>query len=143
VLTLGSVEPEGARHRVQHLGARVDLAALFQPRVPRDADPREQGNLLAAQPRRAPPRAARHVEILGRQPRTARLEKIAQFLPAPLEHRRALPGLVGNHVPSPHSPAGARLTRTTDIPAAPFGHGEAGPSLPCELPREGEPGQVD
>ena len=51
VLPLGLVEQQGAGHRGEHLRARVDLAALFQPGVPGHADAGELRDLLAAQPR--------------------------------------------------------------------------------------------
>ena len=43
------VEHQRARHRVQHLDARVDRAALLQPGVPGDAHAGELRDLLAAQ----------------------------------------------------------------------------------------------
>ena len=53
VLPLGLVELERLGHRAEHLHAGVDRAALFQPRVPGDADPGQLGDLFAAQPGRA------------------------------------------------------------------------------------------
>src|SRR5258708_19839344 len=49
------VEPERTGHSVQDLGAGVDRAALLQPGVPGDADTRELGDLLTAQPGGAAP----------------------------------------------------------------------------------------
>jgi len=97
VLALGPVKPQRPGHRVEHLHARVDLAALLEPRVPGDTDPREQRHLLASKSGRTPPRPARHADIFWGQPCPAHLEETAELLPPPLEHRRALPGLVGDH----------------------------------------------
>jgi hypothetical protein len=102
VLALGPIEPERPGQRVEHLHARVDLAALLQPRVPGDADTRQQRQFLAAQPGRAPPRPARQAEVLGRQLRPPGAQELAQFLAPPVLHALAgrplrLPGLIGNH----------------------------------------------
>jgi hypothetical protein len=120
VLALGPIEPERPGQRVEHLHARVDLAALLQPRVPGDADTRQQRQFLAAQPGRAPPRPARQAEVLGRQLRPPGLEELAQFLSPPILHALAgrplrLPGLIGNHGASPCPVSGLRLTTPTDI----------------------------
>jgi hypothetical protein len=120
VLALGPVEPERLGQRVEHLHARVDLAALLQPRVPGDADARKQRQLLAAQPGRAPPRPAGHAEVLGRQLRPPGSQELAQFLAPPVLHALAerplrLAGLIGHHDAPPRPLSGLRLTTPTDI----------------------------
>jgi len=71
VLALGEVEREGGRDRVQHLHRRVDLPALLEPGVPRDADPGELGHLFPPQARRPPAEAGRQAHILGGDPLSA------------------------------------------------------------------------
>ena len=62
---LGGVEPERRRDGVEHLDARVDLAALLEPGVPGDADPGELGQLLAPQAGGAAAGAGRQADVLG------------------------------------------------------------------------------
>ena len=40
-------------HALEHVGGYLDLPALLEPGVPSDADARERGDVLAAQPRSA------------------------------------------------------------------------------------------
>jgi hypothetical protein len=122
VLALGPAEPERPGQRVEHLHARVDLAALLQPRVPGDADARQQRQLLTAQPGRAPPRPAGQAEVLRRQLRPSGAQELAQLLAPPVLHALAqrplrLPGLIGNHDALPLVRClDLRLTTPTDIP---------------------------
>ena len=52
---LVGAEPQRPRQRVDDLGRRRDLAALFQPGVPGDAYPGQLGDFLAAQAGRPAP----------------------------------------------------------------------------------------
>ena len=84
MLALRPVQPQRPRQRVEHLRARVDLAALLEPGVPGDADAREQRQFLPAQPGRAPPRPVGQAEVGGRQLRPPCLEKLPQLLAPPI-----------------------------------------------------------
>ena len=79
---LGGAQCQHARERVEHGRRRRDIPALLQPRVPRQTDPGERGELLAAQSRRASARAVVDGEAdrSGRRPLTQR----------PQEHRELL-----------------------------------------------------
>lgn len=57
--TLGRVELEDAREIVEEIRRNADLAALFEPCVPAQADAGERRYFLASQTRRAPPPARR------------------------------------------------------------------------------------
>ncbi len=71
------VQPERAGHRVEHLGAGVDLAALLQPGVPGDADASQQSHFLAPQARRAAAGTGRHAEVTRAEPGPACLQELA------------------------------------------------------------------
>src|SRR4029077_13305049 len=106
VLPLGPVQPERAGYRVEHLGAGVDLASLFQPGVPGHADASQQRHFLAPQPRRTAPGTGRHAEIARAEPGPPRLQELTELCPPsltyppafvwpPLLTRPARPGLPG------------------------------------------------
>src|SRR4029079_12303809 len=84
VRALGLVEAERARDRVEHLGGGVDVAALLQARVPGDADPGELCDLLAPQPRRAPPPRRDQADALGRDPLAPAADEGGQLVAADL-----------------------------------------------------------
>ena len=79
VLPLGLVEQQDAGHRAEHLRARVDLAALFQPGVPGDPDTGELCDLLTAQPGSTAPRARRQPCLLGGDPFPAGAQERGQL----------------------------------------------------------------
>jgi len=54
ILALVGVQPERIRDRRQHAGRGPGLAALFQPRVPGQADVGQLGDLFPAQARNPP-----------------------------------------------------------------------------------------
>jgi hypothetical protein len=72
MLAFGPVQPEGGGEGVDHGRARIGLLAPLQTRVVVDADPRERGQLLAAQFGRAEqPGALRQTDVGGRHPGAA------------------------------------------------------------------------
>jgi hypothetical protein len=81
VFPLGPVQPECAGHRVEHLGAGVDLASLFQPGVPGDADASQQRHFLTPQSRRAAPGTGRHAEITRAEPGPPGLQELTELRP--------------------------------------------------------------
>ncbi len=110
VLPLRLVEPERAGHRVEDLAAGVDRAALLEPGVPRDADARELGHLLTAQPGGAAPEPGGKAGILRRY-----------ALPAAAQERGELgppgPALDGRY--DAHSPILAWPARSCQVVLVP------------------------
>ena len=77
---LGVVELKRASQCLQHaLGGSAHVAAL-QPRVVRDADAGQDGDLLAAQPGNAAAAVRRQPGLLGRDPGAAGGEELADLL---------------------------------------------------------------
>jgi hypothetical protein len=77
--TLTRAEFEHAGQGVEYLGGRVDIAALLQPRVPRQADARELCDLLTPQSRRAAPTIGLDAHALGRHLRPALAQKVGEL----------------------------------------------------------------
>ena len=75
------VEQERACDRVEHLRRRVDLAALLEPRVPRDSDARDLRDLLAPEARCAPPPRGAEAYLLGRYALAPAAKERAELLP--------------------------------------------------------------
>lgn len=60
---LDFIQLQDAGHIVEKGRRNLDGTALFQPRVPGEADAREGGDFLAAKPRRPPPFPDRQTDI--------------------------------------------------------------------------------
>src|SRR5262249_61831173 len=59
------VELQRPRDRVEHLGGRVDVPSLLEPRVPRHPDTRELRDLLAPEPGRSAPARVPYADVVG------------------------------------------------------------------------------
>lgn len=79
VLDLGVRELQHAGDGDQHLLRGVDLPPLLEPGVPADADARERGDLLAAEPDLAAPAARRQTELGAGLSPPARGEELAEL----------------------------------------------------------------
>ena len=110
VLPLGRVEQQGARHRAEHLGAGVDLAALLQPRVPGHPDAGQLRDLLPAQAGGAAPDAGREPGLLGADPLAPAAQEGGEFGP-PL-----LPVGRGHHAHTPILPGPAGGCQVVLVP---------------------------
>jgi hypothetical protein len=77
--TFAAVELEHTRNGVEHPGGRLDLAALLQPRVPRESDAGELRDLLAPQPRRAASAAALDAGALGCHLRATLTQEVGEL----------------------------------------------------------------
>src|SRR4029079_9622098 len=102
---LGLAEPQRTGKRIDGGDRRADGAALLETDVPVDTDAGELGDLLAAQPRGAPPEPCRKPDGLRRQLFAAGPQEVAEFdaawvghdvAPAMegLENTRIIPGLL-------------------------------------------------
>ncbi len=81
---LAGVEHQGAGQRVEDLFGDLDVAGLFEPGVPGDADGGELRDLLAAQARRAPATAAGQSDLLRRDALTAVAQEGGELVPPDL-----------------------------------------------------------
>ena len=124
VFPLHPVQPEGAGHRVEYLGAGVDLTALFQPGVPGDPDAGQERDFLAPQPRSTTAGPRRHAEVTRAELGPARLEELAELRPPPFTRppRRPVLWFVRDQglFPSPDLPQ-SNLVAPTDISAVVLG----------------------
>lgn len=75
----GLAEAQRTRQRIDGRDRRADGAALLEADVPVDADAGELGDLLAAEPRGAPPLPCGKADRLRRQLFAAGAEEIAEF----------------------------------------------------------------
>ena len=104
VRALVPVELQRSRDRVEHLGGRIDVAALLEPRVPRDADTCELCDLLATQARGAPSPRQPQPDVLGPDTLAPAAEERPELAAARIAAVSLREEKLGRHLESRHRP---------------------------------------
>jgi uncharacterized protein len=139
---LGVAEPKGAGDRVEHALGGLAGAALLEPHVVVHADPGQQGELLAAQARHAPPPVGMKSDLLGLEAGPSRLQELAEL--AALVHVPSMPPhdrlRVALRVPGAAGPWLTRQPGGTIDPAIDRLNHREEPSMSTELDYETDAG---
>ena len=131
---LSGRQVEGGGDGVDRAAGDRDVAALFEPRVERDADARAFGDFLAPQTRRASAGTGFQADALGRQRDAARPQKVGEFVTAAIDRfGRDRDG--DFHVPSDHlTPVPRCIAQSATTPPLSNASGESAEFSRCRLP---------